>query len=119
MPRASAWHVECGFNSTAQSAGLSVSETMTEMIVEAEMVTANCVKNRPEMPLMKAAGTNTAHNVNAMAMSAVDTSSIVLCAASLRSPCPAPCFAPRSRPRRWRHRQRCPRPGSDRTSTDC
>ena len=54
------------------------------MIVEAAMVAANWVKNRPEMPLMKAVGTNTAHSVSAMAISAAETSSIVLCAASLR-----------------------------------
>ena len=55
---------------------------MTDIIVDAAMVAANCVKNRPEMPLMKADGMNTAHRVNAIAMSAVETSSIVLWAAS-------------------------------------
>ena len=81
MPRGSAWPW-CGFRSTAQSAGLKVSETKQEITVEAAMVVANCVKNRPEMPEMKADGTKTAHSVSAMAMSAVDTSSIVWCAAS-------------------------------------
>src|SRR5260370_38942985 len=54
----------------AQSAGLSVSETKQEMIVEAAIVTANWRKNSPEIPAMKAAGTNTAQSVRAMAMSA-------------------------------------------------
>ena len=49
MPRglARAW---CGFSRTALSAGLRVSETKQEITVEAAMVVANCVKNRPEMP---------------------------------------------------------------------
>ena len=52
------------------------------MIVEAAIVTANWRKNSPEMPPMKAAGTNTAQSVSAMAMSAPPTSSIVRWAAS-------------------------------------
>jgi hypothetical protein len=66
-----------GFSSTALSAGLRVSETKQEITVEAVMVVANCVKNRPEMPEMKADGTKTAHSVNAMAISAAETSLIV------------------------------------------
>ena len=42
------------------------------------MVVASCWKNSPEMPEMKADGTNTAHSVRAMAIRAVDTSFIVL-----------------------------------------
>ena len=38
-----------------------------EMIIEAEMVTANWRKKRPVMPEMKAQGTNTAHSTRAMA----------------------------------------------------
>ena len=72
----------CGWNSSAQSAGLSVSETKAETIVEAAIVTANWRKNWPEMPEMKAVGTNTAQSVSAMAISAPPTSSIVRCAAS-------------------------------------
>src|SRR5215831_21276014 len=73
MPRGSAWPW-CGFRRTAQSAGLRVSETKQEITVEAAMVVANCVKNRPEMPEMKAEGMKTAQRVSAMAMSAVETS---------------------------------------------
>src|ERR1700719_984361 len=80
-PLGSAWPW-CGFSSTAASAGLKVSETKQEITVEAAMVIANCVKNRPEIPEMKADGTKTAQRVSAMAMSAVETSLIVLCAAS-------------------------------------
>ena len=76
MPRGSAW-AWCAIRKTALSAGLNVSETKQEITVEAAMVAANCVKNRPEMPEMKAVGTKTAHSVSAMAISAPDTSSIV------------------------------------------
>src|SRR5229473_1161372 len=80
-PRGSAWPL-CGLRRTAARAGLKVSETKQEITVEAAMVVANCLKNRPEMPEMKAEGTKTAQRVSAMAMSAVDTSLIVRCAAS-------------------------------------
>src|SRR6202023_3065471 len=75
-PRGLAWPW-CGFSSTAASAGLRVSETKQEITVEAAMVVANCVKNRPEIPEMKADGTKTAQRVSAMAMSAAETSLIV------------------------------------------
>ena len=52
------------------------------MTVDAAIVIANCLKNRPEMPDINAVGPNTAHNVSAMAMMAVETSFIVRCAAS-------------------------------------
>src|SRR6202022_4135469 len=96
-PRGSAWPW-CGFRRTAASAGLKVSETKQEITVEAAMVVANCLKNRPEMPEMKADGTKTAHRVSAMAMSAVDTSLIVCWAAScdtMRSPVRPWSFATR------------------------
>lgn len=51
-------------------------------MVEAEIVTANWRKNSPEMPEMKADGSNTAHSVSAIEISAPPTSSIVRCAAS-------------------------------------
>jgi hypothetical protein len=54
-----------------------VSETKQEITVDAAIVVANCWKNRPEMPEMKAVGTKTAPSVRAMAMSAVKTSFIV------------------------------------------
>ncbi len=51
-------------------------------MVEAAIVTANWRKNSPEIPAMKAAGTNTAQSVSAMAISAPPTSSMVRRAAS-------------------------------------
>src|SRR5258708_14842027 len=81
-PRGSTWSW-CGFSNTAQSAGLKVSETKHEITVDAAIVVANWAKNRPEMPEMKTDGTKTAQSVRAIAMSAAETSSIVLCAASL------------------------------------
>ena len=42
--------------------GVIVRALMAEMIVEAAIVTANCWKNRPVMPLMKAHGTKTAQS---------------------------------------------------------
>ncbi len=49
-----------------------------EMTVEAAIVTANWRKNNPDMPDRKADGTNTAHRVSAIEISAPPTSSIVL-----------------------------------------
>ena len=72
----------CGLSSSAHSAGLRVSETKQEITVEAAIVTANWRKNWPEMPVMKAEGTNTAHSASAIAISAPPTSSMVRCAAS-------------------------------------
>ena len=59
-----------------------MSETKHEITVDAAIVTANCRKNCPEIPLMNADGMNTAHSVSAIAISAPPTSSIVRCAAS-------------------------------------
>src|ERR1700730_2183631 len=81
IPRGLAW-APCGLRRTALSAGLRVSETKQEITVEAAIVVANCVKNRPEIPEMKAVGMKTAQSVSAMAMSAPDTSVIVGCAAA-------------------------------------
>ena len=53
-------------NRTAHSAGLRVIETKQEITVEAAIVTANCLKNSPEMPERKAEGTKTAHKVSAI-----------------------------------------------------
>src|SRR5437762_4853253 len=72
----------CALRRIAQSAGLRVSETKHEMIVDPAIVIANCLKNNPGIPEINATGTNTAHNVRAIAMSAVETSVIVSCAAS-------------------------------------
>src|SRR5260370_39955458 len=80
-PGGSAWPW-CGFRRTAARAGLKVSETKQEITGEAAMEVANCLKNRPEMPEMKADGTKTAHRVSEIAMSAVDTSLIVGCVGS-------------------------------------
>ena len=63
-------------------AGLSVSDTRREMTVDVAIVTANCRKNWPEMPVTKAAGMNTAVKTRAMAISAPPTSSTVRRAAS-------------------------------------
>src|SRR4051812_22370777 len=57
-------------------------ETKQEITVEAAIVTANCLKNSPEIPEIKAEGTKTAHKVSAIEIRALPTSSIVLCAAS-------------------------------------
>src|ERR1700690_3655438 len=72
----------CGLSSSAHKAGLSVSETKHEITVEAAMVTANWRKNCPVIPDRNAEGTNTAHSVRAIEISAPPTSSIVRCAAS-------------------------------------
>src|SRR5260221_2679577 len=82
LARLSSWSA-CGLKSTAQSDGLSVSETKQEITVEAAIVTANCLKKRPEIPEMKAEGTKTAHNVRGIAREAPPTSYMVRCAASL------------------------------------
>src|SRR5262249_1344917 len=71
-----------GWKNAAHSAGVSVSETKQEITVEAAIVTANWRKKSPEMPEIKADGTNTAQSVNAIAINAPPTSSIVRCAAS-------------------------------------
>src|ERR1700730_22301 len=78
-PRGLLWRspVLCGLSSTAQRAGLSVRETKHEITVDAAIVIANCLKKSPEMPEIKAVGTNTAQSVSAIAISAVDTSDIV------------------------------------------
>ena len=76
------WPGSCALNSTAQRAGLRVSETKQEIKVEAAIVTANWRKNCPVMPDRKADGTNTAHSVSAIEISAPPTSSMVTCAAS-------------------------------------
>src|SRR5262249_29102589 len=69
----------CGLSSSAQSAGLRVSDTTQEITVEAAIVTANWRKNCPVMPDRKADGTKTAHNVSAIETSAPPTSSMVRC----------------------------------------
>src|SRR5581483_8779362 len=69
-------------NKTAQRAGLRVSEMKQEISVEAAIVIANCRKNWPEMPERNADGTNTAHSVSAIEISAPPTSFIVTWAAS-------------------------------------
>jgi hypothetical protein len=75
------WLGSWALNNTAQRAGLKVSETKQEIKVDAEIVTANWRKNCPEIPDRNADGTNTAHSVSAIEISAPPTSSIVTCAA--------------------------------------
>ena len=60
----------CPLNRIAHRAGLRVNELNAEMMVEAAMVSANCLKNSPLIPAMKAVGTNTAVSTSAMAMTA-------------------------------------------------
>ena len=72
----------CGCSSRAASAGLRVSELKAEKTVETAMVTANCRKNWPVIPPMKAQGTNTAHSTSATATTGPVTSSIALRVAS-------------------------------------
>ena len=64
-------------------AGLKVKELMVEMIVETAIVTANCRKNWPVIPPMKAHGTKTAHRTKPTATIGPVTSSIAFREASL------------------------------------
>ena len=77
----------------AARAGLSVSELKAEMTVETAIVTANCRKNWPVMPLMNAQGTNTAQSTRATATTGPVTSSIALRVASRGG---RPCSSQRS-----------------------
>ena len=63
----------CGLSSRAARAGDRVSEVISEITEAAEMVTANCRKNIPGMPGMKAVGTNTAVRIRAIATTGPDT----------------------------------------------
>ena len=58
--------------------GVMVMALTAEMIIEAEIVTANWRKKRPVMPVMKAHGTNTAHSTSVMARIGPVISSIAL-----------------------------------------
>ena len=75
--------MRCGFSRSAAIAGESVNDTVNEMAVEAAIVIANCLKNVPCNPVMKAVGRNTPMRTREIAINAVPTSSIVLWAASL------------------------------------
>ncbi len=66
----------CGLSKMAARAGLNVSELMVEKIVEVAIVTANCLKNCPVIPVMKAHGTNTAQSTRPTAMIGPVVSSI-------------------------------------------
>src|SRR4029077_8800111 len=76
------WPGSCALNSTAHKAGLKVSDTKHEINVDTAIVTANWRKNCPVMPDRKAEGTNTAHSVSAIEISAPPTSFMVTCAAA-------------------------------------
>ena len=67
-----------GRNSSAASAGLSVSELNVEIIVETAIVKANCRKNCPTMPEMNAQGMNTALSTRPTAITGPETSSMAL-----------------------------------------
>ena len=66
----------------APRAGERVSELSAEMAVETAMVSANCRKNWPVIPLMNAVGTKTAPSTSATATTAPPTSSMAWRAAS-------------------------------------
>ncbi len=71
-----------GLRMRAQSAGVSVSATMPEIVTEMAIVTANCLYIWPVNPPMKATGTNTAQSTSTMATTGPETSSIALMEAS-------------------------------------
>src|SRR2546427_8544421 len=64
-PRLGPW---CGRSSTAQSAGESVSALIADRNIDTATVTANWRNSSPEMPGMKATGTNTDSNTSVIAM---------------------------------------------------
>ena len=68
--------------SSAASAGLSVSELNAEITVDTAMVSANCRKNWPVMPVMNAHGTNTALSTRPTAITGPETCSIARIVAS-------------------------------------
>src|SRR3984957_13286170 len=72
----------CDLSSSADNAGDSVSELNAEMTVEIAIVSANCLKNSPDNPLMNAVGRNTAHSTSAVAMIGPVTSRIACFVAS-------------------------------------
>jgi hypothetical protein len=81
-----------GRSKRAVSAGLRVSELKALMMVETAMVRANCRKNEPVMPLMKAQGTKTALRTSPTAMTGPETPSMALIVAARgASPCSMWC----------------------------
>ena len=62
-----------GRSKRAVRAGLKLSELNAEMNVETAIVRANCRKNCPVIPLMKAQGMNTALKTSPTAMTGPDT----------------------------------------------
>ena len=71
-----------GCSKSAANAGLNVRELNAEMMVDTEMVMANCLKNWPVIPLMNAQGIKTAHKTKATAMTGPVTSVMAFRAAS-------------------------------------
>ena len=71
-----------GLSSRAQRAGLSVSAFITESSVETAIVSANCLKNIPLIPVRNTQGRNTQESTRPIATSAPETSSIALHAAA-------------------------------------
>src|SRR5690606_11795991 len=71
-----------GRNSSAVSAGLSVNELNVEITIDTAIVSANCRKNCPMMPVMNAHGTNTALSTSPTAITGPDTCSMALIVAS-------------------------------------
>src|SRR5438552_939157 len=60
--------LSCYRNNRAGSGGPNVSELNAEMTVETAIVSANCLKNWPVMPVMNAHGMNTAANTRPTAI---------------------------------------------------
>ncbi len=81
-----------GFKSIAARAGLSVSEFTVEITVDEAIVSANCRKNCPVIPVMNAHGMNTAERTRPTAITGDETSLIALSVAARGfSPCSMWC----------------------------
>ena len=95
-----------------------VSETSSEIAVAVAIVTANWRKNWPVIPVMNAAGMNTAeHERNGDERSRPPPP--WSCRRRRAGSFPRECCARHSRPRRWRHRPRCRWRARDRTARGC
>src|SRR3984885_4828994 len=80
IPRRGPW---CGRNKTAQSAGDSVSALIADKNIATATVTANCRNSSPEIPGMKATGTNTDNSTKVIAIIGAVISAIARLVASL------------------------------------
>ena len=71
-----------GRSRMAVNAGLKVNELYAEISVDTAIVRANCRKNWPVMPVIKAHGTNTALSTSPTAITGPDTCSMALSVAA-------------------------------------